>query len=307
MKASDSHEKDAVRIDRLLPATPEEVFDAWTDPKSLSKFMCPNEVLRARVQADVRVGGQFQIDMVNKNDETKHTGKYVEIDRPRKLAFTWRSKHTDNRDSLVTLYFTPDGDETRILLVHEQLPDAEARRKHTGGWTSVIDHLDQYERGVKSTDDFQTTLRLAAPPSAVYAALTTPAGLAGWWTQTCTVGSKAGDQNDFRFPGPDFSARFEITRLVPDSLVEWKCVDNTHPPQAGYKNPHDWIGTTVRFQLQPIDPASTQLTFTHVGLSPSLECNTSCRNGWWHYLHQSLRSYIATGQGLPHPADGTKA
>ena len=30
MSKTNSHEADAVRIDRLLPATPEEVFDAWT-------------------------------------------------------------------------------------------------------------------------------------------------------------------------------------------------------------------------------------------------------------------------------------
>ena len=43
-------EKDAVRVDRRLPATPEEVFDAWTDPATLQKFMVPHSVLRARVR-----------------------------------------------------------------------------------------------------------------------------------------------------------------------------------------------------------------------------------------------------------------
>ena len=138
---SDSHEKDAVRLDRRLPATPEEVFDAWTDPATLQKFMVPQSTLRAKVKADVRVGGEFQIVMEHEKDATEHRGKYVEIDRPRKLSFTWRSKYTDNRDSLVTLYFTPDGDETKILLVHEQLPTPEAIAQHSGGWSSVIDHL----------------------------------------------------------------------------------------------------------------------------------------------------------------------
>jgi uncharacterized protein YndB with AHSA1/START domain len=147
MSGYDSHEKDAVRVDRRLPATPEEVFDAWTDPITLQKFMVPHSVLRARVTADVRVGGEFQITMEHEQDATDHWGKYVEIDRPRKLSFTWRSKYTDNRDSLVTLYFTPDGDDTRILLVHEQLPSAEARRQHNDGWSSVIDHLSDYLQG----------------------------------------------------------------------------------------------------------------------------------------------------------------
>jgi uncharacterized protein YndB with AHSA1/START domain len=149
---AENHEADAVRIDRRLPATPEEVFDAWTDPKMLQQFMVPNTVRRARVQADVRVGGEFKIVMENDDSETDHHGKYVEIDRPRKLAFTWRSVHTANRDSLVTLYFTPDGEDTRILLVHEQLPDAVARQKHMGGWSSVLDHLSEHLQKGKSSE-----------------------------------------------------------------------------------------------------------------------------------------------------------
>ena len=202
----------------------------------------------------------------------------------------------------MTLYFTPDGDETRILLVHEQLPDAEARRKHSGGWSSVIDRLNQYERGLKAIDDFQTTVRLPGPVGAVYAALTTSEGLSGWWTKFCTIGSHEGDENDFRFPGPEFSARFKIERLVPNSLVQWKCIGNNHPPQAGYQNPHDWIGTTVKFELQAIDPASTQLKFSHLGLRPELECNTSCRNGWWHFLHQVCAVILRTERACRIPA-----
>lgn len=149
MVAQNPHDNDALRIERRLPATPEEVFDAWTDPTTLQKFMVPNTVLRARVKADVRVGGEFQIVMEHENDETDHRGKYIEIDRPRKLVFTWRSKHTDDRDSLVTLYFTPDGDDTRILLVHEKLPSDDARQKHKGGWSSVLAHLTEYLQGTK--------------------------------------------------------------------------------------------------------------------------------------------------------------
>jgi uncharacterized protein YndB with AHSA1/START domain len=141
-------EADAVRIDRRLPATPEEVFDAWTDPATLQQFMAPGNVKRTRVKADVRVGGEFEIVMEQPDKETDHHGKYIEIDRPRKLVFTWRSVHTGDRDTLVTLYFTPDGDDTRILLVHEQLPDDVARKGHTGGWTGILDKLtEQLQQG----------------------------------------------------------------------------------------------------------------------------------------------------------------
>ena len=139
-----NHEEDAVRIDRKLPATPEEVFDAWTDPAMMRQFMAPGNVQRTRVKADVRVGGEFEIVMEKPDKEIDHHGKYIEIDRPRKLVFTWRSVNTANRDTLVTLYFTPEGDDTRILLVHEQLPDEKAKQGHTGGWSGILDKLAEH-------------------------------------------------------------------------------------------------------------------------------------------------------------------
>ena len=144
-----NHEEDAVRIDRRLPATPEEVFDAWTDPAMMRQFMAPGNVQRTRVKADVRVGGEFEIVMEQPDKETDHHGKYIEIDRPRKLAFTWRSVHTGNRDTLVTLYFTPEGEDTRILLVHEQLPDEKAKQGHTGGWSGILDKLTEHFQKAK--------------------------------------------------------------------------------------------------------------------------------------------------------------
>jgi uncharacterized protein YndB with AHSA1/START domain len=290
----------AVRVERVLPASPEEVYDAWTDPQTLRRFMCPHNVLFARVEADVRVGGKFRLDMVHADHTTEHYGEYRELDRPRKLVFTWRSKYTAERDTLVTILLSPEGENTRLVLIHEQLPSDKARQQHTGGWTSCLEKLSEYLATTKAADDFRTTVRLAAPLHSVYQALTTQAGLAGWWTDDCTIGTREGDENEFRFPRSSFFARFKIRRLVPDSLVEWECLDSLHPAESGFKNRRDWVGTKVKFELRAADSAATELRFTHVGLLPRLECNGTCRNVWWHFLHQSLRTYMETGTGLPY-------
>ncbi|MGH7965219.1 MAG: SRPBCC family protein, partial [Candidatus Binatia bacterium] len=52
-----------VRIRRRLPATPQEVFDAWTDPESMKDWMCPGTTTLAAVELDVRIGGKFRIVM----------------------------------------------------------------------------------------------------------------------------------------------------------------------------------------------------------------------------------------------------
>jgi len=128
-------------VRKLMEATCEEVFDAWTDPMSLMEFMRPGSIQRVDVEVDARVGGKFRIDMIGASDVTRHSGEYLVIDRPRLLKFTWISKHTDNQTSLVTIELTPRG-ATRcdLVLTHTGLPDAAVDR-HTKGWTMIVDNL----------------------------------------------------------------------------------------------------------------------------------------------------------------------
>jgi len=70
----------------------------------------------------------------------EHIGKYVEIDRPRRLVFTWASPATQHKPSLVTIDFVEQGGATEMSLTHEQLPEYMAQA-HTGGWTSAFDKL----------------------------------------------------------------------------------------------------------------------------------------------------------------------
>ena len=129
---------------RILPATPQEVFDAWTDPESLGEWLCPGAMVLAEVRLDVRVGGQFSFVMKGANGDLLHTGEYREIQSPRKLVFTWRSAGTYGKDTLVTVEFHPHEGETELVLTHEWLPDETAAESHTQGWRSVVDKLHTY-------------------------------------------------------------------------------------------------------------------------------------------------------------------
>jgi uncharacterized protein YndB with AHSA1/START domain len=72
---------------------------------------------------------------------TPHTGVYKNIDRPKRLVFTWFPPHTDGHDTLVTVDFLARGAGTEIVITHEQLGDVAAQ-KHNGGWTSALEKLD---------------------------------------------------------------------------------------------------------------------------------------------------------------------
>jgi uncharacterized protein YndB with AHSA1/START domain len=130
-------------LERILPVSPAAVFRAWTDPDSLRVFMCAGDFTSALVDADVRVGGRFRIVMREPGREVEHTGEYRTVDPPRRLAFTWVSPSTGPAGSLVTIDLSPDARGTRLVLTHEQLPDAEIVARHNRGWTSIFEKLER--------------------------------------------------------------------------------------------------------------------------------------------------------------------
>ncbi len=142
----DAHPDDppVLKITRILNATPQEVFAAWTDPASVKQWLCPEGASVARVELDVRVGGAFRIDMQVQDDYVIHTGIYREIQAPERLVFTWVSKYTQHRETLVTVELFARGDQTELVLTQVQLPDEEARQRHALGWISIMAHLATY-------------------------------------------------------------------------------------------------------------------------------------------------------------------
>ena len=132
----------SVRISRRIHATPDELFDAWTDPESVRVWMCPGDVSEARARLDPRVGGKYQIDMVAPNATFEHTGEYLVVDRPRKLSFTWISMPTNNQRTVVTIDLKPiSAGETELTLTHEGFPSAESATNHRMGWGMILDKL----------------------------------------------------------------------------------------------------------------------------------------------------------------------
>lgn len=127
-----------VRIERLLPASIEDVFAALTDPGSMAHWLSPTG--RAEVEADVRVGGQLRVVMIGDDTRIEHTGEYLEVDAPRQLSFTWRSPHTGEYPSIVTVTLSPNGDTTRLLLIHDRLPP-ETAAAHKDGWGAILERL----------------------------------------------------------------------------------------------------------------------------------------------------------------------
>ncbi len=134
-----------LKIARIIPAPRKEVFEAWTTAESLKEWICPEGSSVSHIELDVRVGGTFRIELQHAEEgEMLITGIYREILPPEKLVFTWVSKHTHYRDSLVTLDFLARGEATELILRQTQLPDEEAVKLHATVWTQLLEHLADF-------------------------------------------------------------------------------------------------------------------------------------------------------------------
>jgi uncharacterized protein YndB with AHSA1/START domain len=130
--------EEPIRVERLFPASIEEVFDAWTDPARMADWFSP--VGRAEVEADVVVGGRLRVVMIDGDVRIEHDGEFLEVRRPNRLSFTWRSHFTGDQPTVVTVDLSDENGETRIVLRHDRLPPDE-RASHAGGWGAILDRL----------------------------------------------------------------------------------------------------------------------------------------------------------------------
>jgi uncharacterized protein YndB with AHSA1/START domain len=131
-----------LQIRRRVNATAEQIFDLWTRPDLMARWMSPFPgAVTSKASCDLRPGGAFSLIMSSAESSREVSGTYVQIDRPRKLVFTWTGPLTNNVDTLVTVELTPRGDETDLVLTHERLPTSAIHEGHTKGWGNILDHL----------------------------------------------------------------------------------------------------------------------------------------------------------------------
>ena len=136
-------------------------------------------------------------------------------------------------------------------------------------------------------NDQNLTITITADqtPEEAFAAIN---NVRGWWSGEIEGSTdKLGDEFTYRYEDLH-SSKQKVTELIPGKKVVWLVLDSN-----------------LSFVKD-----KTEISFTHLGLVPELECFNGCSDAWGFYIKDSLRSLITTGKGEPNQieeGDGERA
>jgi uncharacterized protein YndB with AHSA1/START domain len=125
---------DRVEHEISIAAPPDVVFNFFTDPARHKLWLGREAFL------DPRPGGVYRCIV---NDTATVRGEYVVVDPPYRLVFTWGFEGdaaVPPGTSTVSIDLSPDGDGTRLRLVHTGLPHPMLA-PHDQGWAGYLAQL----------------------------------------------------------------------------------------------------------------------------------------------------------------------
>jgi uncharacterized protein YndB with AHSA1/START domain len=143
----------AVRLERVIPASPARVYRAWLDPEVIRQWLAPGRLEVSRAEVDERAGGRYRIWQQDSGvDGGGFECEILELVPDEKLVFSWGFAGPERTlgpvyDSMltVTLEEAPDG-ATKLTLVHQRLEALHAAMPEVAelvetGWKLVLDKL----------------------------------------------------------------------------------------------------------------------------------------------------------------------
>jgi uncharacterized protein YndB with AHSA1/START domain len=142
-----------VRLQRVIPAPPDEVYRAWLEPDRMRRWLAPGGLQVTRAEVDERVGGHYRVwQGTDDGDAGGFECELLELVPNGRIVFRWGFVGPDRADGpaydsllTITLAEAPDG-ATTLTLVHEQLDALHAAMPQVAqnvgpGWDMVLDTL----------------------------------------------------------------------------------------------------------------------------------------------------------------------
>jgi uncharacterized protein YndB with AHSA1/START domain len=135
---------DQITIDRTFQAPIAQVWQAWTDPAIILQWFGSDPKGKGiAASLDPKPGGSFEITFQN-SDGTPFTcgGKYLEVQQPNKLVFTWSWTNEPDTISQVTVLLSPENNHTRQHFKHKGFGHTSSHQ-YQEGWQRTFEKLEK--------------------------------------------------------------------------------------------------------------------------------------------------------------------
>jgi len=134
----------SVTLHRVLKASPEKVYRAFTDAKAMSFWLPPYGFLCQVHQMDPKVGGTFKMSFTNFTTGNGHSfgGKYLEMTPNEFIKYTDKFEDPNLTGEMVTTVWMKKGMAgTDLKIVQEGIPEAIPAEFCYLGWQESLDKL----------------------------------------------------------------------------------------------------------------------------------------------------------------------
>jgi uncharacterized protein YndB with AHSA1/START domain len=134
-----------LRVERVLDAAPEAVFDAFTDPDAQQEMYADAPDWAVRSECDLRVGGRWTIEFGPPGSRPSREACVFEVvERPGRLEYRSTMTMPDGSSidtrTQVTFEATVTG-QTRLTVVQSGFGSTGARDQFAEGWSDIISGL----------------------------------------------------------------------------------------------------------------------------------------------------------------------
>jgi uncharacterized protein YndB with AHSA1/START domain len=300
-------------ISRTFDAPRSLVFDAWTNPAHVPRWMLgPDGWSMPVSEIDLRPGGAWHFVWRQADgNQMEMRGTYREIARPERLVST-ESWGGEWPETLNTLTLSEQDGRTTITET-VRYPSKEARDKAmaTGMKEGVAQSFDRLAAHLRTMDDgrsIELTRLLEAPQKLVFKAWTEPGRMQRWFGPNgftlpyCTIDLRPGGAAHFCMRSPDgqdiwckgvYREVVEPEKVVTTDSFADKEGNVVEPAVYGMPNWPKEALITATFKEQG---RMTKLTLRHdVGSAPAAD-REGCRIGWGETLDR-LGAYLKEATG----------
>jgi len=134
-------------VRRVIAASPERLFEAWTTPAQLLAWWGPAGVRCTSAEVDARIGGSYRIaNELPDGRVITISGEFLVVTPPTELVYTWHVEPGESGNERVTVQFVSRGAATEVVITHEHIASQPTRDEHETGWLGCLDGLAAFLR-----------------------------------------------------------------------------------------------------------------------------------------------------------------